>query len=342
MADPNAILDDAYGREPFKLRYAGPDVPTSRGASSAPLRPLELLGNKLGHGEDQFDVGKILTPLMLDMILGSAGGVKPNPQTYASSRPESVFPNHLFWDKYGSSDPAWQDRVGQAQAAVTNVLNAIGFGAPMAAMRRFAPETAKSLDDVSKSHEKTAMGADIAGTLGNPMNSLYRMGGDALAKRGYGLMAQGAADAGSAAGLYGLPGFAQYGDVTGGAGAIPVAAATRVMMPRLPESVLARMAYGAGAGGLTGLAQAPTNEMAPIYYGAAGALHGAGLKRSPSEPLPPKRYGVTDWGPEREKLLNALQLGGAMGTGATIGKVGWMLATAPGASPQWPTDPNAP
>jgi hypothetical protein len=200
------------------------------------------------------------------------------------ARPNSVLPSHEFWDRWGSSDPGWQDRMGKLQAGLVSGLDALSFGAALPALRRAAPSFAERLDGLLATQPDVSKASALTAAVVNPANKVFRALGDRLAARGAGLAPQAAADGATAAGVYSLAPFIESGGLDSKAIAMaPAAALSRPMLPYLPQNMLGRTAAGAATGGAVQLPQALTNPHAIAEGVAMGAMHGAGLKPTPKD-----------------------------------------------------------
>lgn len=220
-----------------------------------------------------------------DIILPSKGDVEQPRERYVKATKEPVLPSREFWEKLGAG-PSWVDRQGRAQAAAIGAVNGLLFGAPMAAARRFAPQAAEDAQAVLDQNYYSGVGGELSAAILNPANKALRTGGEWLARRGYGLTAQGTADGLSAATAYSIPALIedQRPNTDALTHVLPVAYASRLMMPYVPSNTAKRALYGALGGGAYGLV--PGNGLlGPLPDAMLGALYGAALKRPKNEHL---------------------------------------------------------
>lgn len=216
-----------------------------------------------------------------DMILGPPqpeDPKAPKPERSLKARGEPVLPSRQFWEDLGAG-PAWTDRMGQAQAATLGAGNALMFGVPMAAARRWAPDAAKRAQDVIDQNYYSGMAGEIGGAVGNPANVVYRKAGEHLANKGYGLIPQATADAASVAAVHSVPTAIEYGTMAPETvnTLAPVAFWSRMLMPKVPDNMLKRAAWGATAGLAAG-ANPGAGTFAPIPEVMLGAIYGAASK----------------------------------------------------------------
>lgn len=249
------------------------------------------------------------------------------------SRRDKVWPSEAFWDEYGSKDHGWQSRIGQAQAAASGAVNALGFGLPRAALRRFASDAAADLDAIHHSAGHAGLVGELAATVANPLNKVFRAGGDALAARGYGMPVQMGADAATAGAASLAPDlvdpYSYSPGMVAARFAAPTAAAMRYVSPSLAPGMMKRTVTGAAVGATT---QAPGAiiggthaDFMTIPIGAAfGGLTTAGQR--PGAKAGPYQ-GVGD------RLENTI----SMATLPAVGLQGLSAAHSFGTSPD---DPN--
>lgn len=200
---------------------------------------------------------------------------------YASPAPDDVWPSHETMDNFGITEDA-RSRIGKIEAALLSGVDSLGFGFPMAIAKQVAPDFAAGARRIMDAHTPETTVSGLVAGVGNPANALFRTAGNALATRGYGIGSQAAADALSAAALYGAPN-ALSGNGLGKATEMGATTAgiSRFLMPKIPNSLAERALRGAQAGAMGGAFEASHQGdiTAPIVGGAFGAMHGVGLKR---------------------------------------------------------------
>ncbi len=271
-----------------------------------------------------------------DMILGPPqpeDPKAPKPERSLKARGEPVLPSRQFWEDLGAG-PAWTDRMGQAQAATMGAGNALMFGVPMAAARRWAPDAARRAQDVIDQNYYAGMAGEIGGAVGNPANVVYRKAGEHLANKGYGLIPQATADAASVAAVHSIPTAIEYGTIAPETvnTLAPVAFWSRMLMPKVPDSIAGRALAGTIGGAVAG-SNVGAGSFSPIPEMLLGAVYGAGTKRPKTEK---KWENSWDRFTTREKGHNAAIMAGAIGSGVGLTRAGSSML----AGKEEPTQPS--
>lgn len=214
-------------------------------------------------------------------------GSQPQPwgatQAEARSAPPASLLGPLITD-----DPTFQNRFGRLEAGALSAIDSLGFGMPMAVAHRMAPEKARSLQDFLNQYRGSNLLASIAAGAANPANTIYRAAGNTLAAKGYGLGSQAAADGVTMLGIGAAQSAIKNGGITSEAGLTTPAATAmtaRYLMPKLPNSILTRIAGGAASGALGSVPEATyQGDFSRIPIGAAvGALYGSQLRPRPRD-----------------------------------------------------------
>ncbi len=274
-----------------------------------------------------------------DILEHMIGGFQPLPGVKASDyhvpqelsrAPETVLPSSAWWRDRGIDDPNWHDRMGTLQAGALGGLNGLAFGVPGKLYDRPGAEAAaEKLDgsrmpelgglirtgirakEVMGRHGYASMAGEVAGTIGNPANSVYRAAGDALAKREFGTAAQAGADALSYAGVNMATDTLGHGGIKNvmSNGELGSIAALRYFMPKVDPNLLQRAWAGAKsgvAGGMTAAVLPGADDFDYVHAAIlpiAMATHGAGLRakgaispqnRTDASELVSKRFGNWD------------------------------------------------
>jgi hypothetical protein len=173
------------------------------------------------------------------------------------------------------------DRIKRRGAFYSALVDALGFGLPTALLKRAAPETGRALDEFQGQYPIASTAGSVAGFVGNPANSLYRALGDKVARAGYGLAAQGTADGATLAASTIAPRLVAGEDprIQSANTTVPAAMLARFLMPKVPDSLLKRTAWGTVAGGAAQVPAAVSEGPMHIPAGmAVGAMYGAGLR----------------------------------------------------------------
>lgn len=209
----------------------------------------------------------------------------PTNKAYAREAYDNVWPSHQTLNELGVPEGV-RDQLGRIQSAALSGANSLGFGLPMALAQAYAPDAAARAKTIMDGHSTEKNVAGLAAAIGNPANTVFRAGGNALAQRGFGTGAQAAADIATAAAVHSAPNLISGGPVNPALGSIAGAAgASRYMMPSLSSNVVSRAAPGAVGGAVGGAFDAFNgNLLSPIAGALIGAMYGGGLKRSRSEP----------------------------------------------------------
>lgn len=220
------------------------------------------------------------------------------PQQELRRAPERVWPSAGFYERnLGITNPDILDKYGQAQTGLYSALNSAMLGLPHAAMQRFAPETAKGIDEVRKSHGYTNTAGEFAGFFASPATRAFSAAGDALAARGFGVGTQAAADATAAAAVASAPSLLAGDGLPNGADNFAAGAAgARLMMPTPAYNPLVNALMGAAGGaGLSAADVLRGSWSGPIENAMLGAALGA--RRRPTvnnENLMPNSWHMTE------------------------------------------------
>lgn len=262
----------------------------------------------------------------------------PPPKHYAGPAPKTVWPSEAFYDRMGFM-PSTIKRYGEAQSALLSALDALGFGVPSATLSRVAPEAEASMSQIKKAHGNASTAGALSAALLNPLNSIFRAPGNALASRGWGIMPQAGADAATVAGVSMVPEVIRHGqpglNTSIAMQAAPAVAMSRVFMPRLPDSIIERAWKGAAAGVTSGFPALGYGEVTPaLLGGAVGAINAAGQRPSLRD------AGSKLTSSERNRIEKTVDLAGLLSTviGAPyLGHVGYTAGANDG-----PYDPDDP
>lgn len=198
--------------------------------------------------------------------------------------PEPLWPSQSWWDQRGVM-PSVQKRYGQIQSAGLSAIDTLGFGMPSAVLSRASPESFRHANDITKAHTEAKWGGLLGAQLLNPLNSVFRAGGNALANRGYGIAAQAGADAATVFGVNAASDVVRNGgpglSTAVAAQAAPATILSRIFMPKLPSDMIERAAKGGAAGVVSGFPSLGMGDpSASLIGGISGALGGAGARPS--------------------------------------------------------------